>query len=298
MTDRVWHELVKEQYFYSGGSLREFCRPRDELRAEVQSFCIKSGSEVAKKLVRSFGGDRNQNRLDRILRTYITDPSDEVHYRRYIFWHNLVDSGYALKLLGQQIGVDKQFELYVHAKSISASFSGIVYELFFHHAVHQTLATKNPVVLKLKEGSDYETITIRDSQFQCRGSSEMECYDLLTKLPKNTYWHPDYPTFPFIDAVVLCEGSKKNEGDCCSETILAYIQLTIKNTKTFQPGRLLELNQALDKNPNFANIRRVYVVVVPDSSTCVAFTLKNAPESETILAMIGFFEPDKFVRQE
>jgi hypothetical protein len=36
----TWRKLVKEQYFYSGGSLREFCRVPEMLRMRAWSDCV------------------------------------------------------------------------------------------------------------------------------------------------------------------------------------------------------------------------------------------------------------------
>ncbi|KAF4314843.1 hypothetical protein BBO99_00009860 [Phytophthora kernoviae] len=295
LKDSTWPKLVKEQYFYSGGSLREFCKTREALEEQVEKDCGKVGNAQAYQLVYTYGGDRSNDQVDRVRRHYITDPKNEEHYTKSRYWKVSVDSGYALKLLGRHVSMEKQLEVFKYAESIGAGFLGTAYELLLHHAVHEAYAKKTPVVLKMKKGSYYERIEICVPHVECCGENEDECYICLAKLSERTYWHPDYPFFPFIDAVVMCEAFKS--GSNRPEMIVAYIQATIRNEKTFKPHRLRELNEAMNKNPNIVDVNRAFVVVGPDSTICETFTLRDAPNPEDFLTMVSCFDPHEFERQ-
>ncbi|GMF38849.1 unnamed protein product [Phytophthora lilii] len=295
LKDSTWPKLVKEQYFYSGGSLREFCKTREALKEQVEKDCGKVGNAQEYELVYTYGGDRSNDQVDRVRRHYITDPQNEDHYTKSRYWKGSVDSGYALKLLGRHVSMEKQLEVIKYAESIGAGFFGTAYELLLPHAVHEAYAKKTPVVLKMNEGSYYERIEICVPHVECCGENEDECYICVANLSERTYWHPDYPFFPFIDAVVMCEAFKS--GSNHPEMIVAYIQATIRNDKTFKPHRLRELNEAMNKNPNIADFNRAFVVVGPDSTVCETFTLHNAPNPEEFLTMVSCFDPNQFERQ-
>ena len=142
-------------------------------------------------------------------------------------------------------------------------------------------------MINMREGSVYQRIEIYAPHVECYGKNESEGYNYLATLSENTYWHPDYPFFPFIDAVVMCQAFQS--GDNHPETIIAYIQVTIRNEKTFKPNRLLELNNTLDTNSNLKDFKRVFVVVGPDPMVCEIFTLHNAPDPTQFQTMVGCF---------
>lgn len=150
-------------------------------------------------------------------------------------------------------------------------------------------------MLKMNEGSYYERIEICVPHVKCCGENEDECYICVANLSERTYWHPNYPFFPSIDAVVMCEAFKS--GSNHPEMIVAYIQATIRNDQTFKPDRLRKLNEAMDKNPNFADFNRAFVVVGPNSTICETFTLHDAPNPEKFLTMFNCFDPNQFERR-
>ncbi|KAE9349138.1 hypothetical protein PF008_g7034 [Phytophthora fragariae] len=295
LNDSTWRKFLKEQYFYSGGSLRDFCKTREALKEQVERYCSKIGNVQAYQLVYTYGSGRSSDQVDRIRHHYITNPENEEHYTKSRYWKVSVDSGYALKYLGQNVSMQKQLEVFTYAESVDAGFLGTTYKLLLRHAVHEAYAKKTPVVLKMNEGSYYERIEICAPRIECRGENEEECYTCLANLSERTYWHPDYPFFPFIDAVVSCEAFRS--GSNRSEEIVAYIQATIRNEKTFKPHRLRKLNEAMDKNPSIVGVNRVFVVAGPDSTTCKRFTLRGAPNPEEFLTMVSCFDPNEFERQ-
>jgi hypothetical protein len=295
LKDPTWPKLVKEHYFYSGGSLREFQKDRNALKEGIHSDCSRVSNNQAYQLVFAFGGERSKDQVDRLRRHYITDRTNEQHYLSRVNWRVSVDSGYALKLLGRNMSMEKQLEHYKYAKSIGAGFWGTAYELLLHHSVHQAYAKKNPIVLNMREGSDYERIQICAPNVQCAGEDETSCYTFLANLPERAYWHPDYSFFPFVDAVAVCESFKS--GNRQPETVLAYIQVTVRHEKTFNLDHLKKLNEVVDTNPKIAQMKRLYVVVVPDAGTCEIFSLHDAPDPSVFLTMVSSFDPNNLETQ-
>ncbi|KAL7687686.1 putative P-loop containing nucleoside triphosphate hydrolase [Plasmopara halstedii] len=237
--DTPFPRLVKEQYFYSGGSLREFCRNRRSLLERVTSDCCAVANDQAFELVYNYGGGQSRSQVDRIRRHFITDCNREVDYYDRLWWKLSVDSGYVLSQLGRKIDTDKQLEVYKYAKSVGAGFHGVAYEQLLHNAVLTTCEA-----------------------FPSKDGFGNEGQNLSTK----------------------------------SETIVAYIQVTIRSEKTFKEKRLFLLNEELDKNPLLKNMKRAFVIVGPDSGICEMFDLKGAPDANTFLTMISCFNPEQLKR--
>ncbi|KAE8876350.1 hypothetical protein PF003_g39498 [Phytophthora fragariae] len=279
---QTWPKLVKEQYFYNGGSLREFCKPLGEVKKRVIADCSVVGAAQAHELLNTYGGGQSRGQVDRIRRHYITDCNQEAHYCESKWWKLSVDSGYALSKLGRIISTETQLDIYKYAKSIGAGFLGTAYELLLHNAVHGAFAKSEPIVLKIPQRSEFDRIEICVQHVISSGESEQSCYDCLATLDKNTYWYPAYSFFPFIDAVTTCKAISSTSGH--SDTILAYIQVTIQKHKKFKPDRLKRLNEEIDKTPQLKGLRRVFVVVGPDSDIGNTFTLRDAPDQDAFLS--------------
>ncbi|KAE9337182.1 hypothetical protein PF008_g12666 [Phytophthora fragariae] len=263
--DTPLSKLVKEQYFYSGGSMREFCKKR----------------ELLKK--------RSRSQEDGLRRHYITDCHEEEHYYNRIWWKLSVDSGYVLSQLGRIVDTDKQLEVYKYAKSAGAGFHGVTYEQLLHNAVHGAFAKRKPIVLKMRDGSKYEKIEMMVRNIVCSGVDEASCYPCLSTLGKDTYWHRNYPFFPFIDAVTTCKAFRSGSEN--PDTIVAYVQVTIQREKRLKKERLHRLNEEMDKNPSLKGMKRAFVVVGPDFDVCDKFVLHDAPD--TFPAMVGCFSPEQ-----
>ncbi|KAK1940762.1 hypothetical protein P3T76_007468 [Phytophthora citrophthora] len=252
-------------------------------------------------MVYNYGGGQSKSQVDRVRRHYVTDCTHEQGYRDRRCWFLSVDSGYVLSQLGKNIDTDKQLSVYTNAKSIGAGFHGVAYELLLHNAVREAYVNQKPIVLTMREGSEYEKIEIQ-AEVDCCGEDEASCYAHLSKLRDGTYWHPDYPFFPFINAVATCKAfPSKNDADGrgqdLSETIVAYIQVTIRSEKNFKEKNLRQLNEEMDKNLSLKGMKRAFVVVGPDFGICKIFDLKGAPDPATFLTMVGCFSPEQLKQQ-
>ncbi|KAG9407728.1 hypothetical protein AC1031_002449 [Aphanomyces cochlioides] len=287
--ERSLRKRVKEQYYYSGGSLREFCKPRGDLIDRVESACRILSDAQALQLLYNHQGHRSGDQIDRLRRHYVTDHNNVDHFTRSHFWTVSVDSGFALKLLGQHVSADKLLEVYQFARTIGAGFHGIAYELYFHHVVRQATAMNSSVVVTMPDCCKYHRIEIRPQTVDCQGQNEAECYAYLEdKLTESTYWHPDYAFFPFINAVAICDAYQRGHDE--PEKIVAFIQVTIQDHKTFKVDHWSNLCKAVDSNQNVDVKTFVFVVVRPKSSDNDQFTLRDSPDPTTVETTHGFFE--------
>ncbi|KAL3658557.1 hypothetical protein V7S43_016441 [Phytophthora oleae] len=220
LRDSELRRFVKQQYFYSGGSLREFCKKRAELKLRASNNWATERNDEAFELVSNY---RSAGQADLVRRHYVIDPTNKRHYFTCRGWALSVDSGYVMSNLGRKIDMDKQLSLYKCAKFVGAGFHDVAFEVLFHNAVNRS--TLAPVVLAMKSGLRYEKIEIQVPKVIRDGCDEETCYSCLKTLEKDTYWTPDYPFFPFIDAVTTCEAFTSEDN---SETIVAYIVVTIR----------------------------------------------------------------------
>lgn len=236
-------------------------------------------------LVYNYGGVQNESQVDQLRRHYIRDCHKEDHYQDSRWWKIFVDSGYVLSELGRNAGMDEHLEVYEYAKSVGAAFQGVAYKLLLRSAARGAFAKRKPILLKMREGSKYEKIEIRAPNVVCSGDP------WLSTLGKDTYWYPNYQFFPFIDAVTTCEAFPSGGGN--SETIVAYIQVTTRSEKRLKGERLRKLDEEMDKNPSLKDMKRAFVIVGPDAAVCERFNLHDAPDHDTILAMVGCFSPER-----
>ncbi|KAE9067668.1 hypothetical protein PF010_g27372 [Phytophthora fragariae] len=65
---------------------------------------------------------------------------------------------------------------------------------------------------------------------------------------------------------------------------LIIVRVTIQKHKKFKPDRLKRLNEEIDKTPQLKGLRRVFVVVGPDSDIGNTFTLRDAPDQDAFLS--------------
>lgn len=291
--------LVKEQYFYSGGSLRDFCRYREDIKNGMDGIC-----GIVRKLQTVDLEDVDPQRresFDRVRRDYVIDPTDEEHYWLICHWRAQMDSGYAFKQIGRFMDCVKHFDHYQFAQKTRAGFWGSAYEQCFHGSVRRATKRSPVQVVNVVVNSDpsysnqrYDRIEIRGRAIECEGAVEEECYECLAKLSARTYWHPDGVDFPLVDAVVMCEAVLRGSNE--KETIVAVISTTVRDTKTFKSEMWKRLNRALDDNDNIPRtIPRAFVVVGPDASTCKRFSLIDAPAPDDF--MVCCYDPLKFFRK-
>ncbi|CAH0489366.1 unnamed protein product [Peronospora farinosa] len=292
-------DLVKDQYFYSGGSLRNFCRSRKDMKNELNGMC-----DIVKRMHTVDWEDVDPQRIasfDQMQRWYVVDPSDEKHYCLSSYWKAQMDSGYVFDQIGRFIAWEKDLDYYQFAQQTRAGYWGSIYKQYFHASVRRStqkspLQMVNVVVNSNPSYSNqkYDRIEICGQVIECEGATEEECYEHLSALSSRTCWHPDGVNFFPIDAVVMCDAVLR--GSNVSETILAVICTTVSTTTTFDPNFWKRFNRVLDDNERISRaIPRAFVVTGPDASTCKRFSLINAPVSDDF--MVCCYDPLKFFRK-
>ncbi|KAH9088706.1 hypothetical protein LEN26_019398 [Aphanomyces euteiches] len=85
--ERSLRKRVKEQYYYSGGSLGEFCNTRRELIKSVKRACriIQSDDPAIHQLCNQ-EGHRGGDQMDRLWRRYVTDHNNVELYTSDFDW--------------------------------------------------------------------------------------------------------------------------------------------------------------------------------------------------------------------
>ncbi|CAK4635468.1 unnamed protein product, partial [Aphanomyces euteiches] len=137
-------KLVKEQYFFSGGSLGQFCKKRQELVDTVDICCNM----------------RDHEQENCMFNLYVADPDKLSHYSTRSQWRLCIDSGYALTKLAKQVCTDNISQEYQFGTSIDAGFDRTAYKLYFHHRIYESLVKKKPVVIYMRD-TRQSTIELR-----------------------------------------------------------------------------------------------------------------------------------------
>lgn len=131
------NRTAKDVYYFSGGSLREFCRQEQNLKDRVALTvnAVGQGSE-ALKLLGSYGG-ASEGQLDNVRRHYVKDPKVLCHYSSSLHWKLMVDSAYVLKELVAGCSL-QQFE---NVYNLTKVFGGPFHGCAFEHDLHKLAAS-------------------------------------------------------------------------------------------------------------------------------------------------------------
>ncbi|KAH9182983.1 hypothetical protein AeNC1_015043 [Aphanomyces euteiches] len=140
LTEPKLKDLVNQQYYYSGGSLSQFCKTRPQFIRRVDlDFQVvgKVGEAIGRSPFYCYKDSRKNENLDRVCRHYVADASDPLHYTRWSQWKFCIDSGYALANLGEEMTSKELYQVYQYGKSIDAGFQAAAFKLFFHRAIYE-----------------------------------------------------------------------------------------------------------------------------------------------------------------
>ncbi|KAG9407722.1 hypothetical protein AC1031_002443 [Aphanomyces cochlioides] len=268
LTEQSLKEHVNQQYYHSGGSLHQFCKTRPQLIRRVGlDFQVvgKVGEAIGRSLFYCYEDSRKNENLDRVCRHYVADPSDPLHYTTWSQWKVCIDSGYALAKLGEEMTSKELFQVYQYGKSIDAGFQAAAFKLFFHRAVYEAIKGGPKAVIKMRADSPYPVIQLIASYVNCRGQNESECLNYLAQtLDVNTYWHPKNTTFPFVDAVVMCQSYiAQPRREPIAVKGMGVISVITEDAEDMQREHLDKLKQALALNANLKKHTPVFLVVRP-----------------------------------
>ncbi|KAF0735840.1 hypothetical protein Ae201684_007844 [Aphanomyces euteiches] len=268
LTEPNLKEFVNQHYYYSGGSLHQFCKPRPQLIRRV-GFDLQVVGKVGEAIGRSpfycYEDSRKNENLDRVCRHFVADPSDPLHYTTSSQWKFCIDSGYALAKLGDEMTSKELFQVYQYGKSIDTGFQAAAFKLFFHRAVCEAIYRRGPEAkIKMRANSPYPIIQLIPGCVNCQGQNESECLNYLAQtLDVNTYWHLKSTTFPFVDAVAMFQpylAQPRREG---IRVQMGVISVITEDAEEMQREHLDKLKQALALNAKLTKYKPVFLVVRP-----------------------------------
>jgi hypothetical protein len=223
---KVNDKTFEEQYYYSGGSAREFLRPVEDVCNRVNDAVMDISAESCKYILKGYGGSPGAPH-DTLRRCYLSDRNPK-SYQTSSKWVFAIDSVYALRRLTSlaPLSVFKQ-SMEVAKASASTSLYGQMFEVL----VHQLFSLPNlSVSFYLRDATDAdggynESIHLTNYSVECIGDNFAEAKEHLSSRTMNTaqttYWHPNYPQFPVIDSIACIPDAR---------TVL-YIQLTAGKVK-------------------------------------------------------------------
>ena len=232
-------EAFNEQYYYSGGSAREFGRPIDDVRNRINIATLGTTEESCKNILAGYGGSLGAPH-DSLRRAYLSDRNPD-SYKSSDNWVYAIDSAYALrrlKLLAPLSVFKRSIE--VAKASGCISLYGQMFEVF----VHQLFSLPNlSITFHLRDakvmatGEYNESVRLCKYSAECVGGKLDEAMEYLSSRTMNTssttYWYPDFAQFPAIDAVACTPDSK---------TVL-YIQFTAGKEKVANETTLSTIHQ-------------------------------------------------------
>ena len=226
----LWRQLGREPFafyehrYYSSGSVRDLFRDVPATRSRTRATVTSASEEMCRGLLASYGGSRGSG-IDSLRRCYLDNEKPE-SYIDCSYWNYVVDSAFALKCLSAKAPL----AVYERSLKIAESCGPSHYGWMFEALVHQLFHVPNMVVTfhlrpDLQFGAtanEYESISLGKNAFiECGGVtySDAKLYlgNRIIDMTRSTYWHPDYPEFPVIDAIA-CLPDKKT---------IFYVQLTV-----------------------------------------------------------------------
>ncbi|CAK4633543.1 unnamed protein product [Aphanomyces euteiches] len=296
LTEPKLKDLVNQQYYYSGGSLHQFCKTRPQFIRRVDlDFQVvgKVGEAIGRSPFYCYKDSRKNENLDRVCRHYVADASDPLHYTRWSQWKFCIDSGYALANLGEEMTSKELYQVYQYGKSIDAGFQAATFKLFFHRAIYEGKTIGPPPQINMRANSPYPHVDLHVGHTLCQGQNESECLDYLAQtLDAGTYWHPENATFPFADAVALLTAyAAANARQRRREVyLIAVISVIAEDDEACQRNQLDKVSQTLKSNAKLKDYKHVLLVVRPKIPVAESGIPRRAPEWTPFAAMEGSFE--------
>ena len=247
----LWNHLgwepstFHEHRYYSSGSVRDFFRPIIEIQSRTHRVTAGLPEKMCMGLMARYGHSSGEY-IDYLRHCYLDNNNSE-SYIDPSCWKNMVVSAYALKLLS----VNAPLDVYERSVEVAESCGPIHYGWVFKALVHQLFRIPNMVVTfhvrrDHQVGApedEYESISLgKKVSIECHGKNYSEATLSLSNrfvdMTRNTYWHPNYPMFPVIDAIV-CLPDKK--------TIL-YVHLTVGTEHDVDFEQLTEIHDTVKQS--------------------------------------------------
>ena len=233
----------KEQLYYSGGSARDLLRPTDDVRNLIYEIVWSLDKAACDRLGTTAGADD-------LRRCYLLNNSAKAPLEPRK-WKYVVDSAYSLSRLSDIASL----EVYEKALAIAPNCGPVHHDLMFEALVHQLFCVPNvritfhmrPDTQHGVPAAAYESIALDTTMLtECSGMDEATAMDRLGNqridAKRGKYWHPDFPGFPVIDAVLFAPATQT----------VYYIQLTAAKEEDFNCEKLAAIHEvtknALEKS--------------------------------------------------
>ena len=190
----------------------------------------------------------------------------------------VIDSGYALHRLLAKAPLD----LYESSLTIAQGCGPAHYGLMYEALVHKLFYVPNMCVtfhvrsysLSGASSNAYQDIVLgTNMDVECSGTDETKAMNCLCKIKigtdRSSYWHPDFPRFPVVDAVLFIRETK---------TVL-YIQKTVGKEHNISREKLDVVHDAaktaLESSTDANGWEFKYVAVAPYQVLAEALILKE-----------------------
>ena len=266
----------KDQLYYSGGSARELLRPIDDIRRRVDNTIARLDKDTCEGLLSQRGGS-SATGIDTLRRCYLTNTGPKANLeptqRQYV-----VDSAYTLNRLSAKA----PFEVYESSLTIAmgcgAAHHGLVFEAVFHQLYREpNMCITFHVQLYTQHGAladEYKSIALdTDMRTECSGANEAEAMDRLGNqnigTDRGKYWHPDFPRFSVIDAVLFVLAIKT----------VFYIQVTVAKEHDLNCEKLMAIHEtaknALEKSTGTEGWTFKYVAITQFQDQAENLVLKD-----------------------
>jgi hypothetical protein len=222
---------INQKYYYSGGSVRQFIKPIDDLSVRIRNAVtrardLENKQSLFSKLIRATG-----YQIDFIVQTFISDKENINSYEDFTDWEQIIDSEYAITKLSNFLLPLNIYNIYSWAKRTDPDSPLVVrlYGMLIHH-----LASNNILNIFIKRNpTDYNNGYIQVSMKEGKalhGGTTQDYFDYLETFRVNddyTYWFPDdkeeFPNIDFITKIVFPSTKKER---------IAYVKITTMATST------------------------------------------------------------------
>ena len=238
----------EEQYYYSGGSVREFLRTAQEAKSRLNDAIKAITKDSCENLLEGYGGSPGSPH-DTIRLSYVDVSKGLKSYNSSDTWIYAVDSGYALKRLGGLAPLKVYERTMTVAKSTPSrafyghSFKELIHQVCTNLDMNVTLRVRSAGLRQDTVGGYKDEFTLGPgSKSECVGANFAEARTYLGSrvmdLTCTTYWRPDYPQFPAFDSI-LCIPAMKT---------FSYINFSVAKRKAAKMIALADVHEQVKRS--------------------------------------------------
>ncbi|KAG1705588.1 hypothetical protein DVH05_003275 [Phytophthora capsici] len=277
------HDDMKQRFFYSGGSVREFTYATWEDIQRLMDVAVIDVDDYSKLLSTTYSSYTDTSQ---VIRTFVENTNDPSHYLDRWYWEQTIDSEYAVLALSVRLQSVALLQIYTWAKKAGhGSLAGCAFEIYLHRlAIDNRLELYKseydlPELRKPNQPRNFSPkhVALKTGSAICSGNSNDFERDLVAwrDNEKFTYWYPDCDDFPNIDSIVKLEPGPGRKSS------VAYLQFTIARSHAIDGNQLKKMNEIFfpDHVKNAGETDApIYIAVCPDRESCERFILNSRPK--------------------